>query len=1008
MKKILFFALIFVFLFVNLHFISACINLTDMNQYNVTNSTTLCTDTYYMNVSGYNPALLMNASNIVLDCNGSTIFGNETGIGIEFDRSMILNNVTIKNCNITNYTEGISDYGTAGAAGAGNDTTIYNNTIHVCGRGISMNAPTGIYGDFNITRNNLTNISIVGIKITGYTNGGYISNNGFENIVGAGIWMWYINNTIIQYNNISNIDDGSSIECHTGSGSAGDCYNTGVYNNTLSENSGNANAWEGNGIFIRGGTFNIDGNNMSSNFNYGSYLRNAKGNFTNNNILKSIGTGIGFYLYEVNYSKIHANVINGSGVDGLRIEECFGNNITNLTSRFNGYRGIYLVNTNRDNRIYHNNFTNNTILPMDTYASSCANSVFNNSALNGFDLYFENGSSSLSNLEIQQLILCNLSESSLSGINMTNSYGVRVFGGSNVNLTDFNISTNVNQAAISLSSSTSKFIVSNSSFSNYFNNYGIILGGSNHTIQSCNIENVNDTGIYVTSDDSVVRESLIQNTSLYGITIISGERNTFYYNNITNTSDFGIYETGGIGNNISNNRIYNIINTSAAFVYGIYSTVSNSLTIENNYLYNNCEQDSLLCGAMMILTSNSTINSNHIFNDTNTSGSTPVGIYITSYKNDEIIMNNNEINCSPNNGSYGMLVLGAEGIGENELIISSSGNVIRNAGYGISIDDVNLSFANSSIFNASINYAVVGWVSADNGSLTFTNMTGLNVSMFNVSGTGNLIVNEYVRAQAQDSAGANIAGVVVTLRDNESTALWTDTTTALPTAYHLSRIYMQNSTASLDYSSLTATGINTGYTTGTVTQDISNTTTMIITMSAVSSGTTDSSGGSGPRNPYNFTLTKENLIFGVFKYIMENDGILFAGDYHLNGHRIHIEEVESNRVKLRVFSEPFSFWVNVGKDVKVDVDGDDFYDILVNVEKVISDSARIYFKEVEREEVSEEGTPVSGEGEIVDEESLKDGEKTPTWVWIVIIISVLIGIGAGGKGKGKIKEENIK
>lgn len=1011
MKKILFFVFIVVSLFVSINSVNACLDLSGQNQYNISNSTTLCEGTYYMNTSSYSPALLINTSDIILDCNSSTIIGNGTGITIEFDRVQIINNVTVKNCNISGYQEAISDYGTAGAAGAGNNLTIYNNTISNVYRGISIDSPPSSHGDFNISSNTITSFTIGGIKINEDGIGGYIENNRIDGTEGAGIWMWEMNNTIIKNNNISNNDDGSAIECHSGSGNAGDCYNLMIYNNTLSENSGNGNLWDGNGIFLIGGTFDIDGNNMTGNFNYGSYLKNAEGNFTNNNILDSIGTGIGVYLYEVNNSRIYLNEINNSGVDGLRLEESFNNNISNITSTFNGYRGLYLVNTNEHNTIYQNTFTNNDVLPMDTYAASCSNYIYNNTASSGYDLYFENGSSSISDLEMKQLILCNISESSLNRINLTDSYGVRVFGGSDVNLTDFNVSVNVLQAGISLTSSSSKFTVSNSSFSSYANYYGIILGGSNHTIQSCNVENVNKSGIYVTSDDSIVRETLIQNTSSYGIEISTGERNTFYYNNITNTSDFGVYENSGVGNNFSSNRIYNIINGSDASVFGIFTTSSDSLIIESNYFYENCDTDDGVCGAMTISMSNATINSNYIFNDTNSSGSIPFGIYMTSYKNDIITMNNNEINASSNNNSYGVLIIGAGATQDDNLSFSSSGNVIRNADYGVALDGISMVFANSSIINSSEYYGIGGLGLNDNGTLTLTNITGLNLTKLNCSGTGSVEVNEYVRVQAQTPTGSNIAGVAVTLFDNESNTLWTDTTSS-PTTYHESRIFLQNTTGSYNYTSLTATGIKSGYNAGTTTQFVLNTTTITITMDAISSGSTDTGGGgSGTRGPYNFTLTKENLVLGIFKYIIKNDGILFDEDYYLYGHRIHIEDVDfvSQRIKLRVFSEPFSFWAETGKDVKLDVDGDDYYDLIVNVEKVLSSSARIYFKEIEKEEVLEEGVPVSSEGEILDEDSSQEKEETPSWVWIVIIISILIGIGSGGKGTNNVeKQEKIK
>ena len=49
-------------------------------------------------------SLIINSSNIVLDCNGATLNGNGTGNGIYIGNK---NNVTIRNCNATKYNAGI-------------------------------------------------------------------------------------------------------------------------------------------------------------------------------------------------------------------------------------------------------------------------------------------------------------------------------------------------------------------------------------------------------------------------------------------------------------------------------------------------------------------------------------------------------------------------------------------------------------------------------------------------------------------------------------------------------------------------------------------------------------------------------------------------------------------------------------------------------------------------------------------------------------------------------------
>jgi hypothetical protein len=81
---------------------------------------------YNINDSGSAGALIINASDLTLDCNGSVFIGNETGTGIHMD----FDNVTIVNCNISGYQTGImsmsADYLTL------KDNNIsYNNIINV-------------------------------------------------------------------------------------------------------------------------------------------------------------------------------------------------------------------------------------------------------------------------------------------------------------------------------------------------------------------------------------------------------------------------------------------------------------------------------------------------------------------------------------------------------------------------------------------------------------------------------------------------------------------------------------------------------------------------------------------------------------------------------------------------------------------------------------------------------------------------------------------------------------
>ena len=80
---------------------ASCINVTD--DLYVNENRTLCLGTYNISDNASNGLIIINASNIVLDCNNSVIIGNSSGYGIYIDN---FDNVTVENCNIYNYSRG--------------------------------------------------------------------------------------------------------------------------------------------------------------------------------------------------------------------------------------------------------------------------------------------------------------------------------------------------------------------------------------------------------------------------------------------------------------------------------------------------------------------------------------------------------------------------------------------------------------------------------------------------------------------------------------------------------------------------------------------------------------------------------------------------------------------------------------------------------------------------------------------------------------------------------------
>ena len=75
----------------------------------------------------YNNAnIIINSSDVVLDCDGATLNGNGSGYGIYLENK---SNVTIRNCNVINYEYGIY-------LDSSSNNSIINNTANLNNYGI--------------------------------------------------------------------------------------------------------------------------------------------------------------------------------------------------------------------------------------------------------------------------------------------------------------------------------------------------------------------------------------------------------------------------------------------------------------------------------------------------------------------------------------------------------------------------------------------------------------------------------------------------------------------------------------------------------------------------------------------------------------------------------------------------------------------------------------------------------------------------------------------------------
>lgn len=142
----------------------------------ISSSTTFDGLPHNLNGTDAIPIIQINNHNLILDCNGSIIYGNFSGnesLGSPSTRAIgdasVRQNVTIKNCIIQNYVFGIRVSNQV-------NWTFINNTI--------SNVRTGIFAlinDSRIINNSISNIYAYGIYINGKSYNNLIDSNYFYN-----------------------------------------------------------------------------------------------------------------------------------------------------------------------------------------------------------------------------------------------------------------------------------------------------------------------------------------------------------------------------------------------------------------------------------------------------------------------------------------------------------------------------------------------------------------------------------------------------------------------------------------------------------------------------------------------------------------------------------------------------------------------------------------------------------------------------------------------------------
>ena len=282
------------------------------------------------------------SDDITLDGNGHTIAGSGSGNGISLNGRT---GVTVKNTHIEGFTNGIrlDDYCYS--------NTLTGNTANSNGHsGLFLDGHTEEIGsrDNTVTDNTADSNGVFGILVR-YSDGNTVSGNTVSGTGEAGISIEYSRNNEVTGNNASNNKNGIYL------------YHERCQANTVENNIANSNTSAGIVLHWNPSNNTVTGNVASDN-RLGIHLTDAGNNeVTGNTALNNTYGGI---LLDFNAENtVTDNAISGSEY-GIRLTSASDNTLTGNTvshNHFGIYLWDYLEGNASDNKVYNNNFIDNTI-----------------------------------------------------------------------------------------------------------------------------------------------------------------------------------------------------------------------------------------------------------------------------------------------------------------------------------------------------------------------------------------------------------------------------------------------------------------------------------------------------------------------------------------------------------------------------------------------------------------------------------------------------------------------
>jgi parallel beta-helix repeat protein len=199
--------------------------------------------------------IIVERSNIVIDGNGETLQGNNSGEGLNMTN---VSNVTVKNATVENFFDGVYFFN--------------SNNDAISGCNATANIYYGIYlsqsSSDSVSGNNVTANSEDGVVLDSYSSSDTISGNSIAANDGYGIYLYYSSGNSISGNKITNNTYGFRVDFSS--------------NNTISSNSVASNSYVGIYLVESSNNNFLSGNNITNN-TYGINVGSSSGNSIHHN-----------------------------------------------------------------------------------------------------------------------------------------------------------------------------------------------------------------------------------------------------------------------------------------------------------------------------------------------------------------------------------------------------------------------------------------------------------------------------------------------------------------------------------------------------------------------------------------------------------------------------------------------------------------------------------------------------------------------------------------------------